>query len=847
MKLSRPAAPFERVGIHGESVTLDTLGKVLVLPTGSDVLLPSFNEYVLNSNRLTIAESPFGGIKGSGSPDYAPGTLYTPTDGVYLTDTSGTNSTKTLTAGKLKELGLLTVDTAAHSITEEFIVENTGTSNNPTVIADGSDASTWAVSTGTGNVTSENGRLKVVGESSTSSGLKIVKTGVSLTNQHFFCFRIQCSVEKNLFLQLSQSSNYIQWRGSRFPISANVDTTFVLPIRTPQGTTGVSVSGSSGTIDWNNNIVVYIGTDGEDATEITFYIDDVTADTAKTATIELQTPNNLAATSTIIQCYSGSTYSECRRDSLDSTYSNISSTPANMKLLDGTLFDHVYGNNLGRAYFPKGSAGETKAGSTGNITYSANKGTDKRIGLTVDLPPSDGGRTRFNCFRGKITTYYTADAGGNYSASCDFADSTNTSYGLQNISKPWIALYSPESSIIDFYLFTHRPKQLECKRDESGEIYELKLYPGNGQIYHGQITYSDLTRDTNSDTIPDCLESSIEGSVTKLLRGYTTIDKNTIPTVYGFWANTINPAVYQPDWTKLTHICYTSWEVNIDGTLTPPSNMSYFTQMLATAHEHGIKVVIMALSGNVTTIDTVLANNSTALVNNILSVIQSTGADGVNIDFEFPGTVNSVTHGDNTDLFCTFMQSLHTTLKASNPDYHISLDVDRNIIVPFRNPDLVQYLDHIFLMTYQYNYGSLVTRSSAPMYDPNHFSVNDTINRALEFYPNEKIIFGLSWYGKDYTTYGDFSGAEIIAQVRYPQMMDTLAEATVYGRKWDPTSNTPFYAFQVDGVWHQVWYEDNTSIKIKCIYAKSLEINGVGFMCLGMEGNNSVVWDVFPA
>ena len=105
----------------------------------------------------------------------------------------------------------------------------------------------------------------------------------------------------------------------------------------------------------------------------------------------------------------------------------------------------------------------------------------------------------------------------------EFTDSTNTSYGLQNLTKPWLALYDPSTSIIDFYLHTHRPQALSFKRDETGTIHELNLYPGEGSIYHGQISFADLALDTDSDLIPDCLEASINGSITQFLKNYTMV------------------------------------------------------------------------------------------------------------------------------------------------------------------------------------------------------------------------------------------------------------------------------------------------------------------------------------
>lgn len=721
MKLRTPSAPFKRIDPQGESITIETEGKVLVLPSENPNILTSHNEYTLNSNRLTIAESPFGGLKGSGSPDYCVGTVnIIEGDGVYLHDVNGQNSSKTLSAGKLKELNLLSVDTTNHSITEEFVVANTAESNNPTVISDGTTIEGWSAGTGAlTSLTTENGRIKAVGRGTISVGFKIIKT-VSLAGKQFLTFKIECNTKKNLFVSIAQGANRVEFRGTRFPIPANTVTSFVLPIHAPAATEGLYPSTVSGTIDWSNDVTLYIGTDQTDESDITFYLDDIHADVARQTTLEIQTPDNLANTSLQLYTHDGTAYQLCSTHSLDGAYSQVSQTSANCTFLDGTKLDDVYGTGLGRAVFPKGSAGATVNGSSGSITYSNNLGTDKRIGLKVDLPPSDNERTNFNKVRLKLVINYTDTVGnivpdlsgnnntgtivggvvklndgfrfdgstgyisttkkiavtngfaigikfktgatlidqslfdtgaaytgarglfiylrsnrnieiwisdgtavtrlsitdvlsinteyifqmwwdgkpgtnnivvnlndtqytlstprtwagdsanpiklfayqGSYSvlgySNCTlrefvyfdhtvsigsifsavptlryaptisnmgsttyvFADSTNASYGLQNLSKPWIALYDPAKTEIDFYLFTYRPKSLEYKKDESGTIHELKLFPGNGQIYHGRVTHSNPALDSDSNNIPDCLEASIEGSITKFLQSY---------------------------------------------------------------------------------------------------------------------------------------------------------------------------------------------------------------------------------------------------------------------------------------------------------------------------------------
>ena len=478
--------------VIGDHIDINTTGKTLVLPTEDAAILPSFNQYVLNSDRLTIAESPFGGLK-TGSPDYCPGTLYTPTDGVYLTDVAGNNSTKTLTAGMLKSVNGLTVDPVAHTITEEFIVANTVESNTPTLINDCTSLTGISAYDGTSTRTINSG-INVSGTAGAGGSLTI-QVPISISAD-FLILVIRATAACNLKCVLlnSDASGQISWTGnSRFAISANTDTTFILPINAPTGSSGHNPTSRVGSLIASGITKAYIGVSNltpGGAGEFTLKY--VGADVAKSTYIELQTPDNLADSSLTLQAWDGSAYQTTGVYKLDSTYSAVSTTTANWELSDGTKFDDVYGSGLGRALFPKGISAETKAGSTGSITYSANKGTSKRIGFRVDLPPSDGGRTNFNKIRLKTILTYAPDAEDNYSASYDFADSTNTSYGLQNLSKPWIALYDPTAAIIDFYLFTNRPQSLNFKRDETGTIHELNLYPGTGTIYHGQITYSNL-------------------------------------------------------------------------------------------------------------------------------------------------------------------------------------------------------------------------------------------------------------------------------------------------------------------------------------------------------------------
>jgi hypothetical protein len=46
------------------------------------------------------------------------------------------------------------------------------------------------------------------------------------------------------------------------------------------------------------------------------------------------------------------------------------------------------------------------------------------------------------------------------------------------------------------------------------------MYPGNGLIYWGRITHCNPSLDSDSNLIPNCLEATVEGSLTKFLQSY---------------------------------------------------------------------------------------------------------------------------------------------------------------------------------------------------------------------------------------------------------------------------------------------------------------------------------------
>lgn len=121
---------------------------------------------------------------------------------------------------------------------------------------------------------------------------------------------------------------------------------------------------------------------------------------------------------------------------------------------------------------------------------------------------------------------YTLDAdhvlpaAGTYPLTNDY----NVDTGILNLQRNWIAVYDSTSSKMDFFLQTYRPEKLQFTVNSSGKITQLVLNSRNGIIYHGQLIYSDLTRDSDSDLIPDVLDSNVLGSLPNFIKSHTSID-----------------------------------------------------------------------------------------------------------------------------------------------------------------------------------------------------------------------------------------------------------------------------------------------------------------------------------
>jgi len=286
-------------------------------------------------------------------------------------------------------------------------------------------------------------------------------------------------------------------------------------------------------------------------------------------------------------------------------------------------------------------------------------------------------------------------------------------------------------------------------------------------------------------------------------------------------------------------------DANSDGTLDTSYIGADYYNVRDTAHSHNVNVTITVKCFDHNIQDDILAYHRDDLANNILQKLQDYGADGVSIDFEDVSSTNSYTGESNIDLMEQFMQVLHDTLKNANPNYHISFCVMGSVETVYRNAALSQYTDAVFLMGYDYHWQSAPTTGAiSPYNDPTQLDVVDSVNILENYYPSNKIILGLPFYGYDWPCESDSPGSNTIGRGTAVHMENAIADTQIHGRMWDSNSNMPWYRYQSDGTWHQCWYDDEESLGLKFDYVNAANLGGVGFWALGYEGNNANIWNV---
>lgn len=281
-------------------------------------------------------------------------------------------------------------------------------------------------------------------------------------------------------------------------------------------------------------------------------------------------------------------------------------------------------------------------------------------------------------------------------------------------------------------------------------------------------------------------------------------------------------------------------------------NSSAMTQVINRAHERDVKVVLtvtmMAFSGNYTAMTTLLNSdaNRRRLATEIAAAVKSRNADGVNIDFEpVPSSLRA--------SFTTFVRQVKAELARQGAGSYLTVATMAGAATWSTGYDVVGLTasgaaDALMVMAYDFNWsGSARAGGVSPIESPYVLDVDTAVRDHLELVPASKLIWGVPYYGREWSTTSSAQNATTndILTSGAGTYVYHVGEASRRGRRWDSTGQVPWYRFwnSAAGTWVQGYYDDVSSLTVKYDLVNVRGLRGIGVWHLLMDGARPELWN----
>tara|TARA_R110002051_G_scaffold286290_2_gene348807 strand:- start:3997 stop:5742 length:1746 start_codon:yes stop_codon:yes gene_type:complete len=315
--------------------------------------------------------------------------------------------------------------------------------------------------------------------------------------------------------------------------------------------------------------------------------------------------------------------------------------------------------------------------------------------------------------------------------------------------------------------------------------------------------------------------------------------------VFGWHPYWVGSAYLNYDWNLLSDFSYFSYEVN------PSTGNANTTHNWATANSvdsalvNGVRVnlCVTLFSSHSTFFGSSISQQT--LISNLISLVQSRGAHGVNIDFE------SMSSSHKTD-FTNFMVDLSMQMHAAIPNSQVSVAI---YAVDWSNlydvATLAPYVDLFVMMGYGYYWTNSSTAGPTdPLYHYMSNSYKYSLSRSITYYldkglPPDQFVIGLPYYSRDWPVSSGtipspttgVGSAKTYSQVRNNS-------GGYYNTKlWHNASKTPYYTYVDGSDIRQCFAIDDESFSERLQLIRRRGLAGMGMWALGYDNGYSNLWN----
>jgi spore germination protein YaaH len=287
----------------------------------------------------------------------------------------------------------------------------------------------------------------------------------------------------------------------------------------------------------------------------------------------------------------------------------------------------------------------------------------------------------------------------------------------------------------------------------------------------------------------------------------------------------VNPREEEPGWTTL--------------------KSDSFQEKLKQTQKNNLKSSLLIHNSNEASISALLKEpekHAQNLIADVSPIMQKYGFTDLNLDIEsfveasesaqqqYTAFIKEVKKGiDNNNL---------GTLTVEVPP--ISLVTSRLI----NTKEIGKIADYLILMAYDFHYsGSYIAGPVAPIGGEGkvrEYDINTALKETLKVIPPQKVILGIPLYGYEWETISDKPNAPTIpggsATASTRRIDELLKSCNDCVRGYDELAQQPYVIFKDSDDYHQIYYEDEKSIKEKLKLAKEYKIAGVALWAIGYEG-----------
>lgn len=316
--------------------------------------------------------------------------------------------------------------------------------------------------------------------------------------------------------------------------------------------------------------------------------------------------------------------------------------------------------------------------------------------------------------------------------------------------------------------------------------------------------------------------------------------------VFGWHPYWVGSTYTNYQWNLLSDLCYFDYTVSSSTGNNTNTSFAWSTASVVTvAKANGTKVHICAtlFSGHSTFWASSTAQ--TTCINNLVSLLNSRGGNGINIDFEGMGS------SDNAP-FITFMTNLKSALVAANPSYELSVclyAVDWS--GTFNIPALNSIVNFYTIMGYDYYYsGSAQAGPTAPLYNF-QTSYNYTLSKSITTYikagaTTSKLLMGLPYYGREWEVTSTSVPANTSGAFNSSRTLDYInTNTTTYSssnKYWEGNCYSPYYKYLSGGNNRQCFIDDVYSLGRKYDMVNQRGLGGIGIWALGYDNSTTAYW-----